>query len=60
MQPIVERRQTDRRQGAIRSGQERRRAETPVPTGVIRAGQDRRQGDRRTGADRRTTQAAAD
>ncbi len=59
MQPIVERRHTDRRQGPIRSGQERRRAEVPVPAGVVRSGQERRQGDRRNGVDRRASHAAA-
>ncbi len=53
MEPFAERRQAERRQGPIRSGQERRRGDVPVPAGVIRSEQDRRQSDRRCGIDRR-------
>ncbi len=60
MSDFVERRQEDRRQGPIRSGQERRRDEVPVPAGVVRSGQDRRQADRRRGIDRRMSSPAAD
>jgi len=39
----------DRRQGAIRSGQERRKIDVPPPPGSpVRSGLDRRAGDRRS------------
>jgi hypothetical protein len=41
----------DRRQGAIRSGEERRKIKIPPPPGSpVRSGLDRRTGDRRTGS----------
>jgi hypothetical protein len=40
----------DRRQGAIRSGKERRKIAIPPPPGSpVRSGRDRRAGDRRSG-----------
>ncbi len=42
-------RQQDRRQGAIRSGEDRRKVNIPPPQGgPLRSGQDRRQADRRS------------
>ena len=39
----------DRRQGAIRSGRERRKIDVPPPPGSpVRSGSDRRAGDRRS------------
>ncbi|MGI9102697.1 MAG: hypothetical protein ACR2IF_09670 [Terriglobales bacterium] len=58
MAEFIERRKSDRRQGPIRSGTERRAFDTAPPQGVTR-GPDRRQGDRRAGADRRQAQGAA-
>jgi hypothetical protein len=40
----------DRRQGAIRSGEERRKIKIPPPGSPVRSGLDRRTGDRRTGS----------
>ena len=49
----------DRRQGAIRSGRERRKIDVPPPPGSpVRSGLDRRTGDRRRG-DRRTSSLQA-
>ncbi len=58
MADFVERRKNDRREGAIRSGVERRRMDTKPPDGVTR-GPDRRQADRRSGNDRRQAQGYA-